>query len=165
MKVLGIGNAIVDVICKVDENFISDNNLSKVCWISLIGCFSSWDSFSNERFSLFKSWSLLLIWESSELRDANFACSSAYWSVLSIKFIRCCLAPSEALIKKSCVSLVSLTGSFSRSLSSLLRDSSLLTASSTGSFLESLVLIVLIGFRLGSKLLPWVYSLILAVIS
>ena len=29
MKVLGIGNAIVDVICKVDENFISDNNLSK----------------------------------------------------------------------------------------------------------------------------------------
>jgi fructokinase len=29
MKVLGIGNAIVDVICKVDEKFISDNNLSK----------------------------------------------------------------------------------------------------------------------------------------
>tara|TARA_B100000963_G_scaffold160056_1_gene139212 strand:+ start:2270 stop:3202 length:933 start_codon:yes stop_codon:yes gene_type:complete len=29
MKVLGIGNAIVDVICKVDENFISQNNLSK----------------------------------------------------------------------------------------------------------------------------------------
>ena len=29
MKILGIGNAIVDVICKVDENFISVNNLSK----------------------------------------------------------------------------------------------------------------------------------------
>ena len=29
MKVLGIGNAIVDVICKVDENFIIENNLTK----------------------------------------------------------------------------------------------------------------------------------------
>ena len=29
MKVLGIGNAIVDVICKVEENFIKDNNLTK----------------------------------------------------------------------------------------------------------------------------------------
>ena len=29
MKVLGIGNAIVDVICKVDEVFISQNNLTK----------------------------------------------------------------------------------------------------------------------------------------
>ena len=29
MKVLGIGNAIVDVICKVDENFITKNNLTK----------------------------------------------------------------------------------------------------------------------------------------
>ncbi len=29
MKVLGIGNAIVDVICKVDENFINKNNLVK----------------------------------------------------------------------------------------------------------------------------------------
>ena len=29
MKVLGIGNAIVDVICKVDENFITNNNLTK----------------------------------------------------------------------------------------------------------------------------------------
>ena len=29
MKILGIGNAIVDVICKVEENFISKNNLSK----------------------------------------------------------------------------------------------------------------------------------------
>ena len=29
MKVLGIGNAIVDVICKVDEIFISENNLTK----------------------------------------------------------------------------------------------------------------------------------------
>ena len=29
MKVLGIGNAIVDVICKVDENFIVKNNLDK----------------------------------------------------------------------------------------------------------------------------------------
>ncbi len=29
MKVLGIGNAIVDVICKVSESFISQNNLTK----------------------------------------------------------------------------------------------------------------------------------------
>ena len=29
MKVLGIGNAIVDVICKVDDSFISQNNLTK----------------------------------------------------------------------------------------------------------------------------------------
>ncbi len=29
MSILGIGNAIVDVICKVDENFILKNNLSK----------------------------------------------------------------------------------------------------------------------------------------
>ncbi len=29
MKILGIGNAIVDVICKVNENFISENNLIK----------------------------------------------------------------------------------------------------------------------------------------
>ena len=29
MKILGIGNAIVDVICKVDEVFISKNNLTK----------------------------------------------------------------------------------------------------------------------------------------
>ena len=29
MKILGIGNAIVDVICKVNESFISQNNLTK----------------------------------------------------------------------------------------------------------------------------------------
>ena len=29
MKILGIGNAIVDVICKVDDKFISQNNLTK----------------------------------------------------------------------------------------------------------------------------------------
>ena len=29
MKILGIGNAIVDVICKVSDNFISENNLTK----------------------------------------------------------------------------------------------------------------------------------------
>ncbi len=29
MQVLGIGNAIVDVICKVEENFITQNNLTK----------------------------------------------------------------------------------------------------------------------------------------
>ena len=29
MKILGIGNAIIDVICKVNENFISQNNLTK----------------------------------------------------------------------------------------------------------------------------------------
>jgi sugar/nucleoside kinase (ribokinase family) len=29
MKILGIGNAIVDVICKVDESFIKQNNLTK----------------------------------------------------------------------------------------------------------------------------------------
>ncbi len=29
MKILGIGNAIVDVICKVEESFLSNNNLTK----------------------------------------------------------------------------------------------------------------------------------------
>ena len=29
MKILGIGNAIVDVICKVDEKFIDQNKLTK----------------------------------------------------------------------------------------------------------------------------------------
>mgnify|MGYP001299593272 CR=1 FL=1 len=29
MKIVGIGNAIVDVICRVDDNFISKNNLTK----------------------------------------------------------------------------------------------------------------------------------------
>ncbi len=29
MKVLGIGNAIIDVICKVDDNFLKENNLTK----------------------------------------------------------------------------------------------------------------------------------------
>ena len=29
MKILGIGNAIVDVICKVEDKFISENNLTK----------------------------------------------------------------------------------------------------------------------------------------
>tara|TARA_A100000164_G_scaffold98345_1_gene85616 strand:+ start:1839 stop:2771 length:933 start_codon:yes stop_codon:yes gene_type:complete len=29
MKILGIGNAIIDVICKVDDNFISKENLTK----------------------------------------------------------------------------------------------------------------------------------------
>jgi len=29
MKILGIGNAIVDVICKVEESFLSENNLTK----------------------------------------------------------------------------------------------------------------------------------------
>ncbi len=29
MEIVGIGNAIVDVICKVDDNFISKNNLTK----------------------------------------------------------------------------------------------------------------------------------------
>ena len=29
MKVLGIGNAIVDVICKVEDKFITQNNLTK----------------------------------------------------------------------------------------------------------------------------------------
>ena len=29
MKILGIGNAIVDVICKVQDNFLSQNNLTK----------------------------------------------------------------------------------------------------------------------------------------
>ena len=30
MKVLGIGNAIVDVICKVEENFITKNKQDNV---------------------------------------------------------------------------------------------------------------------------------------
>ena len=29
MKILGIGNAIVDVLCKVDDNFIQKNSLTK----------------------------------------------------------------------------------------------------------------------------------------
>ena len=29
MRVLGIGNAIVDVICKVDDDFLKKNNLTK----------------------------------------------------------------------------------------------------------------------------------------
>ncbi len=29
MKILGIGNAIVDVICKIDDKFLTDNNLTK----------------------------------------------------------------------------------------------------------------------------------------
>ena len=29
MKVLGIGNAIIDVICKVDDDFLKKNNLTK----------------------------------------------------------------------------------------------------------------------------------------
>ena len=29
MKILGIGNAIVDVICKIDENFLANNGLIK----------------------------------------------------------------------------------------------------------------------------------------
>ena len=29
MKILGIGNAIVDVICKISEDFILKNNLTK----------------------------------------------------------------------------------------------------------------------------------------
>ena len=29
MKVLGIGNAIVDVICKIKDSFLVDNNLTK----------------------------------------------------------------------------------------------------------------------------------------
>ena len=29
MKILGIGNAIVDVLCKVDDNFLKKNSLTK----------------------------------------------------------------------------------------------------------------------------------------
>ena len=29
MKILGIGNAIVDVLCKVDDNFLINNSLTK----------------------------------------------------------------------------------------------------------------------------------------
>ena len=29
MKILGMGNAIVDVVCKVDDNFITQNDLTK----------------------------------------------------------------------------------------------------------------------------------------
>ena len=29
MKILGIGNAIIDIICNVDDNFINQNNLTK----------------------------------------------------------------------------------------------------------------------------------------
>ena len=43
MKILGIGNAIVDVICKVDDNFIEQNNLTK----STMKLFFSVDEFKN----------------------------------------------------------------------------------------------------------------------
>jgi fructokinase len=43
MKILGIGNAIVDVICKVDENFIEQNNLTK----STMKLFFDEDEFKN----------------------------------------------------------------------------------------------------------------------
>ena len=36
MKILGIGNAIVDVICKVEDDFISKNNLTKIYLSSII---------------------------------------------------------------------------------------------------------------------------------
>jgi len=29
MKILGMGNAIVDVICKVEDNFLTNNELTK----------------------------------------------------------------------------------------------------------------------------------------
>ena len=29
MKIIGIGNAIVDVICKVEDKYLSDNELTK----------------------------------------------------------------------------------------------------------------------------------------
>ena len=29
MKILGIGNAIVDVLCKVEDNFLEKNSLTK----------------------------------------------------------------------------------------------------------------------------------------
>ena len=29
MQILGIGNAVVDVICKVEDSFLSENNLTK----------------------------------------------------------------------------------------------------------------------------------------
>ena len=29
MKILGIGNAIVDVICKLEDDFLAENNLTK----------------------------------------------------------------------------------------------------------------------------------------
>ena len=29
MKIIGIGNAIIDVICKVNEKFLIENNLTK----------------------------------------------------------------------------------------------------------------------------------------
>ncbi|MDA8737573.1 adenosine kinase [Candidatus Pelagibacter bacterium] len=43
MKILGIGNAIVDIICKVDENFIEQNNLTK----STMKLFFDDDEFKN----------------------------------------------------------------------------------------------------------------------
>ena len=43
MKILGIGNAIVDVICKVDDNFIVQNNLTK----STMKLFFDEDEFKN----------------------------------------------------------------------------------------------------------------------
>ena len=35
MKILGIGNAIIDVICKVEESFITKNNLNGIIQLSI----------------------------------------------------------------------------------------------------------------------------------
>ena len=35
MNILGIGNAIVDVICKVDEEFLTKNNFPEKYWNKL----------------------------------------------------------------------------------------------------------------------------------
>ena len=43
MKILGIGNAIVDVICKVNDSFIEQNNLTK----STMKLFFDEDEFKN----------------------------------------------------------------------------------------------------------------------
>jgi len=48
MKILGIGNAIVDVICKVNENFITQNNLTK----STMKLFFDEDEFKKLLFNL-----------------------------------------------------------------------------------------------------------------
>ena len=37
MKILGIGNAIIDVICKVEDNFITQHNLKKSTTFQLFG--------------------------------------------------------------------------------------------------------------------------------
>ena len=54
MKILGIGNAIVDVICKVEDDFITKNNLTKSTMKLIFDDKEFKDLLSNLKIVLFK---------------------------------------------------------------------------------------------------------------